>query len=402
VSRERPHLLLIGGKDSSMRPISDLPIDVTLIQRRAAATALQIERSRNLILLADLDPRAAVGAAAAIHAVEPFDGVLSFFEDCLAMASEIGALLGIAHNPLPAVTATRDKIATRRLLASAGLPSVRFAECTAAAQLRDFLRQAGGPVIVKPSSGSGSRGVALVSDAGDVNAAWEWCQAGGSPPAIAEELVTGRELSVETLSLDGGHQVISVTEKLTSGPPSFIETGHQLPARLEQAQAGAVSEVVLRLLEAVGHRWGPAHTEVMLTPAGVPVLIETQTRFGGDQIWEMVELVTGVRLAAATVAGLFGLDQDGRVPAGAGGAAIRFFAYQDAVVEAVDGVRAARAAPGVRRVEIRAAPGTKLGPLRSSWDRQGYVLATGADTDEAVRRAERAAGLIRFTLTSTA
>ncbi len=402
MSRDRPHLLLIGGKDSSLGSVSELPVDVTLIQRRAAVTQLQIERPRNLVLLADLDPRAAAGAAAAIHATEPFDGVLSFFEDCLAIASDIGERLGIAHNPLPAVTATRDKVATRRLLASAGLPSVRFAECAGAGQLSDFLRQAGGPVIVKPSSGSGSRGVALVTGAGDVDAAWEWCQAGGAPPAIAEELVTGHELSVETLSLDGRHQVIAITEKLTSGPPSFIETGHQLPARLDQAQADAVRGVVLRLLDLVGHRWGPAHTEVMLTPAGVPVLIETQTRFGGDQIWEMVELATGVRLAAATVAGLFGLDRDGRVPASAGGAAIRFFAYQDAVVEAIDGVSAARAAPGVRRAEIRATPGTKLGRLRNSWDRQGYVLATGADTDEAVRRAEQARDLIRFTLTSTA
>ena len=56
----------------------------------------------------------------------------------------------------------------------------------------------------------------------------------------------------------------------------------------------------------------------------------------------------------------------------------------------------ARALPGVVDVHVSAAPGQSLPRWRSSWDRAGNVVATGATPDEAVVTAEQAAGLIDF------
>lgn len=110
-------------------------------------------------------------------------------------------------------------------------------------------------------------------------------------------------------------------------------------------------------------------------------VIETQTRFGGDQIWEMVQLTTGRSLAAETVAAM--LDASAPDPAPAvGGAAIRFLPHEHAQVTHVGDADAIRARPGVVRVDLCTQPGQKLGPLVSSWSRQGYVLGTG--TTEAV------------------
>jgi biotin carboxylase len=210
--------------------------------------------------------------------------------------------------------------------------------------------------------------------------------------------VEGREFSVETITRDGSHQVLGITEKLTTGPPGFVELGHQFPARLPTAIAQRIDEAVVALLDLVEHRWGPAHTEVRVTPAVEVVIIESQTRFGGDQIWKMVEVVTGVPLGAATAAGLLGMPEPAK-PARAGGAAIRFLGYENAQVHEVAGVEEAREAAGVERVEIRARPGQRLGPLRDSWSRQGYILATGADTEEAARNVDAARGLLRVSLT---
>jgi biotin carboxylase len=152
------------------------------------------------------------------------------------------------------------------------------------------------------------------------------------------------------------------------------------------------------LLDAVGHTWGPAHSEFRITRDRGPVIIETQTRFGGDQIWEMVELVTGQRFAAATVSALLGLADSGAVAAKSEAAAIRFFAYENATIEGVRGVDEASALPGVVRVDIRAQPGGVLGPLTGSWSRQGYVLAIGDTVDQAVSRAEAARNTVEFQL----
>lgn len=406
----RPHLLLVGGKDSSFRSITDLDIDVTLIQERDNLTALQIERAHQLVLLDAVDDDLAVEVARDLHRVRPFDGVLSFFESCLELASLIGASLDVPSNPLAAVRLTRDKVAMRELLADHEIASVEYYACDNVSDLAAFAGKIGSPVIVKPARGSGSRGVALLDSPDTAASAWQWCMAGGPPPAIAEEFVTGQELSVETITLAGRHLVLGITEKITTGAPSFIEIGHQMPARLDPATCSGIGKLVVRLLDAVGHQWGPAHTEVMLTDDRGPVVIETQTRFGGDQIWEMVELTAGVRLAGTTAAALAGLvgppalDRSGDGPvvsaavAADAAAAIRFFAYEAATVVSVSGVDEARAMPGVVRVEVRAEAGQRLGRLQSSWSRQGYVLATGATTDEAVARAESAKESVVFEL----
>jgi hypothetical protein len=60
-------------------------------------------------------------------------------------------------------------------------------------------------------------------------------------------------------------------------------------------------------------------------------------------------------------------------------------------------VAAAEAAEGVYHVDIDVAPGqTSAGDLRSSWDRAGDVMVTGATPAEALKRAEAAASLIEI------
>lgn len=392
----RPHVLLVGGKDSAFASIAELDVRVTLLQQRAELTQRQVDCAARLVLTDTIDNTQAEAVAAAVHAVDPFHAVVSFSETCLLLAARIGEQLGVPHNPRPAVERTRDKIAMRALLAERGLPTARYRACRTLTELEAFRAEVG-TVILKPACGSGSRGVARIDSPGDLNAGWEWCTTGGALPAIAEEFLTGCEYSVESLTVDGAHRVLMVTEKLTSGPPTFVETGHQMPARLPADVRDEVERVALALLDAVGHRWGPAHTEVMIDGDDRPAIVETQTRFGGDQIWEMTQHVTGVPLAGATVAALVGHPDPSVAPAG-GGAAIRFFAYEDAVIGEVTGADVARAVPGVQRVDLRAKPGTKLGRLRDSWNRQGYVLAYGPDTDTAVARAEAAVAVVDFNL----
>src|SRR5204863_2937315 len=109
---------------------------------------------------------------------------------------------------------------------------------------------------------------------------------------LAEEFVEGDEISVEGLTLSGVHEILSVTMKATTGHPHFIETGHLMPADIAGDRVAAARSATVDLLNLLGHREGPSHTELRLR-TGEPVIIETHTRIGGDQIWEMVELVCG-------------------------------------------------------------------------------------------------------------
>jgi biotin carboxylase len=60
----------------------------------------------------------------------------------------------------------------------------------------------------------------------------------------------------------------------------------------------------------------------------------------------------------------------------------------------VEGEKMAAESPGVCEVSVTAAVGDRVGSVRSSGDRIGYVIATGADADEALTRARTAASAV--------
>src|SRR5215217_8362027 len=107
------------------------------------------------------------------------------------------------------------------------------------------------------------------------------------------------------MSVNGRHEILAVTGKLTTGEPEFVELGHWQPAELALDRREAVVSRTIEILDAIGHRIGPSHTEVMVNGLDVGV-IETHTRFGGDQIWELTQLTTGRHFATETIFALLG------------------------------------------------------------------------------------------------
>ena len=388
------HVLVVGGRDHTLDKIERLGARYAMMQIPSLVNPRQYIRASRYAVMDYTRHDETLAVARAWHEVDPFDAVVSFTEYGLEPASLVAAALGVAGDNLAAVRATRDKTRTRELLDRHGLSPVRHRVCPDRAAAARFLADLdGAAMVLKPCDGGLSEGVCVVHDADGLADGWRWTRRATDGPVLAEEFLTGPEYSVESISHDGRHEIAAVTEKLTTPLPRFIELGHQAPARLDGADHAAVVELVTTFLTLVGQRTGPAHTEIRLTPHG-PRIIESQTRFGGDQIWELCELVSGVDLMSETVAALLGLPQPGR-QRGAGGAAIRFFGHENVRVVDVTGVEQARHAPGAVRVTCSLAPGQQLGPLLSSDSRQGYVLCTGADTAEAAQRAEAARDLVR-------
>ena len=65
-------------------------------------------------------------------------------------------------------------------------------------------------------------------------------------------------------------------------------------------EAIAVVDYTLKVLQAVGLRWGPAHTEVMLTADG-PRLIEVNARWHAANFYPIVKRCYGYDALTATV-----------------------------------------------------------------------------------------------------
>lgn len=152
------------------------------------------------------------------------------------------------------------------------------------------------PVIIKPIQEGGKRGVIVVKNESELKEAYIYAHSEDRKKKgliVEQYLDGGREYSVESLSYNGIHNIVQITEKISSGPPHCVELGHSQPANLTDEQRMLVYSAINELLSSVGITTGPAHTEIKIIDNKV-YLIELNCRPGGDYIaYPLTELSTG-------------------------------------------------------------------------------------------------------------
>ncbi|MFD8299314.1 ATP-grasp domain-containing protein [Streptomyces bauhiniae] len=348
------------------------------------------------LLLPDDDGDAWLDRVLALHKAVPFDRVVTVRERFLTTAARIRDALGLAGNPLRTVLLLKDKALMREVLkGTPGTPgslAVRAALLRTPDDLAGFAARAGLPVVLKPRDGSGSQGIRVLRSAADVERAARLVAE--TPDALlAEEFLDGPEYSVESFSRGGEHQVLAVTEKFTGD--NAVEIGHVVPARIDAARHAALVSATRAFLDAVALTEGPAHTEIIVTPAG-PRVVESHDRPGGDGIIDLVREVTGADVRDLLAAHTAGVQPPPPVPT-AEAAATWFLTAPPGLVTEVTGWQAAATSPGVLQTDPGTAPGDTVPTLSSSEDRCGSLTALGATPDEALERARAALAKVHIT-----
>ncbi|MFD9411495.1 ATP-grasp domain-containing protein [Streptomyces sp. NPDC059989] len=338
------------------------------------------------------DHRLLVGAVGRLEAVRHGRAAVFGFDAAGALAAaRANEELGLPGTPTSAVTALMDKAALRaRSNTLHPARPVSFARCGRAATLPFLTTLIGYPCVIKPRAGTEGEGVRLVRDEAEARAA-----ARGYPEVtdlLVEEYLEGPELTVEALSRTGRHRILGWSRRLTG--PRLTATGHDVPVALDPATAEAVRALVRGVLDLAGHRDGPSHTEVILTARG-PRLVEAHARPGGEEFSRLLRAAHGTDVLGLALAAGLGLPDPVRSPRAAY-AGLRYVDFPPG--RRVDGFRpglaAARAVPGVVRVQLEIPPGATVRRPPTGARHHAYVLATAAGADAVARVLDRAAGLM--------
>jgi hypothetical protein len=237
-----------------------------------------------LIEVADLTPDDVTDAVATVSP----EHVLSFSELHLALAARVRERLGLPGEPSAVEDLIRDKGATRQRLADQGLSTVRSAVTT----LADLPRTAASfpvPFVVKPVDMTGSIGVRAVRDHAEVSSYADLfddarAEQDRGRRLLLEEFVPGTEYSVEGICLAGTFHLLAVTQKETSGFPSFYETGHVLPARAQRDDP-RFSSYIQDVVGALGIGTAPIHAEVKVTSEATRASAATSSRSSWNEPW---------------------------------------------------------------------------------------------------------------------
>lgn len=235
------------------------------------------------------------------------DGICSIGSDLANITvNYVANELGLVGNSIECTQNTTNKYLMRQHLKKNNIPVPPFYYLK---QNENFIPSSY-PVIVKPADRSGSRGITLVESkegiASAVNLAFE---ESFSKEVLIESFVNGREFSVESVSYNGEHTILQVTEKFTTGSPGFIEKGHTCPARITKHENFLILDVVYKTLVAVNMMYGAAHTELKINDDGDIFVIEIGSRMGGDYIGsDLVLYSTGFDFTKAVLAIAMGDD----------------------------------------------------------------------------------------------
>lgn len=229
------------------------------------------------------------------------DGICSIGSDLANITvNYVANELGLVGNSIECTHNTTNKYLMRQHLKKNNIPVPPFHYLT---QHETFIPNSY-PVIVKPADRSGSRGITLVESKEDIASAVKLAfEESFSKEVLIESFVNGREFSVESVSYNGEHKILQVTEKFTTGSPGFIEKGHTCPARITKHEHCLILNVVYKTLNAVNLMYGAAHTELKINDDGNIFVIEIGSRMGGDYIGsDLVFYSTGFDFTKAVLA----------------------------------------------------------------------------------------------------
>jgi cysteine synthase A len=261
----------------------------------------------------------------------------------------------------------------------------------------------GYPCVIKPTDGTGSVGVRICADQAELAAAIalfraKWQTVRGFRLArqwLVEEYVDGSEYSAELVWHDGRWHLLGITEKILAAPPFCVEIGHLFPAALSGDVQLAIAHQCSAWLQAIGLDFGAAHIEFRLSDH-TPVLMEINPRLGGDMLPELIRLATGfdvLRHLFMQHAGNAAIA-DPRAVRATQTAAIRFLlAPHSGTVQEIRGRASVASLPGVSRCMLRPTP-FEATAAESSYDRLGYVIATGDSRQQALQRVSAAIALL--------
>jgi len=332
-------------------------------------------------LAVDLDDVA--GAAAAIAAQHPnVDAVIAMDDQGVMTAAAAAGLLGLRHNSLESVAATRNKAALRHCLAAENVTQPRYrtagpGEVAAAAAAVGF------PVVVKPTGLAASRGVTILAAAGVPR----------DQELLVEEFSPGGEIVIEGLLGVKGLEVLAVIDKPDPlNGPYFEETLYVTPSRHDAASIARAVTVVEDTIAALGLEVGPVHAEVRINPEGICYLIEIAARSIGGLCGRSLSFgLLGESLEVMVLRSALGLSSIDASPGRPAAGVLMLPIPASGTLTEIAGIEAARAVEGIDDITITIPAGRRVETLPEGDRYLGFVFAGGPDP-QSVETALRKAG----------
>lgn len=289
----KPHILFIGGWTKPIQDALDSGYTVSYIGSYAKHIYFDGVILEKCFYKKELDTTnipLSIYYAEELFKEKAFDVVVSFNETALDTACIIAKIFNVKGPSYNANMITRNKDMMREILADKDF-SIDSTVCNTIEDINEFLNKKDS-IIIKPPIGAGGKGVSKLDTGDDVGIFIK--ENGIQLPVLVEEYIEGDVVyTVETVTYNKKHSILAISAEVFK-EDTFIINYTIMPAPIDESQKKLIMEKVMLFLDDMQMENGITHTEIKIDKHNKPIIIESQVRIGGGNIWKMVELTTGI------------------------------------------------------------------------------------------------------------
>ena len=329
--------------------------------------------------------------------------VLATDDSCVDLANKIAAHLILPHNSNIASRLTHRKDLARQRLKQAGCNTPAF-QIVALKDAANISLDIEYPVVLKPLSLSGSRGVIRSNNHTDfvkaidrIDTILDAAEQTGfeRQHILVEAYLDGPEFAVEGFLIKGRFHLLTIFDKpepMTG--PYFEETYYLTPSQLDDKSQKELINEVASCCKAYGLKHGPVHAEARLTSSG-PVLLELAARTIGGQCGQLIEFSLQQKLEELIIRGMCGYLPE--MPDRAEAAGVLMIPITGSgLLKRVEGLTDAMQVNYIKDIEIHIREGYELVPLPEGSSYLGFIFAQAPSYEKTFAALKTAYQKLRF------
>ncbi|MBF0277797.1 MAG: ATP-grasp domain-containing protein [SAR324 cluster bacterium] len=367
--------------------------------QRQVFSAMHPERS---LALDFQNPDRAVRQIADASNAKPFQAIVGVDDETVILAAMANEALGIKHNSVESVRATRDKFLFREKLQISNLVSPHFELFSIETPVEQLSQRINFPSVLKPTFLSGSRGVIRADNAKEFADAFvqirgiladpEILRKGGDSAhhILVEDYIPGKEVALEGLLCEGELKLLALFDKPDPlEGPLFVETIYVTPSRLPENIQDEIIYVTQQAARGLGLHEGPIHAELRCNDRGIWP-IEIAARSIGGLCSRVLEFSSGHSLEELILLHALGNEiQSGNRKKEAAGV-MMIPVLKQGILKGVSGKEQAMKITGINELLISIPLNQEIEPLPRGDRYLGFIFAQGESpglVEQALREA---------------
>ena len=390
-------ILVVGAGEYQMtliKRITELGHEAYCVDYNKNAVGFGYATGYKVIDIMDKEACLAYARELGIDAVMTYGATIS-----LPTVAYIAENMGLPALPVETAEISKSKYKIKKRLAEAGL-NVKgdFFEMYSREDAKKHTFEF--PCVIKPSDGSGSKGVSLVNNESELSLAIDYAfDSARFGEVYCEGFVDGEEYSAECFVCGDEvyvYAIVKTTFERSGSKNEDISYGHRTPSGLDADEKVLVENEVKKAIVALGINMCSVNFDVILSNDDKkPYIIDCGIRIGQNLIAShMVPLSRGVSVIDSTVGLALGERVDAE-PKKEKCIATRLLIYTPGVIREIKDMSDVIGKNGVLDVVMRKKVGDIQRVYTDKSDNCGWVIATGSTPDEAEANAEAARKVLR-------